>query len=277
MVNFKKPFNFVSKIVFGQHEETSNSCPSDKSKIDLSFSIGSSANVNEIYENITVGDEQKCSKEIVNFSPVPQFANCNSSQFNDLLSITDINLKMDFERMPNVFYDVVSRLNHVLHAAMPKIVNDNLNLTKHVELNVKLPKNDVDGTLIRINENSANIPISYQVTHGVVDRTLKEHSFLSICSLYRHEINTLFEEYSTVGEESKEILLLAECSETPQVAIFVEYKNQSSEFAQVKIYTGGNYIIIRGDLEPIVYQHEGLDHDLRVSAFEYPPFESDMR
>jgi hypothetical protein len=113
------------------------------------------------------------------------------------------------------------------------------------------------------------------VTHGVCDRTLMEHSFLSICSLYRHEVNTLFEEHTSVS--GNEILLLGECSETPQIAIFVEFKNQSSEFAQVKIYTGGNYIIIRGDSEPIVYQHEGQDHDLRVSAFEYPPFESDMR
>lgn len=279
MVHFKKPFSFKSKILFGNHEDSSNNCPADKSKIDIEFSIGSSPNVNENYEKMSVDDEEKCTKEIVKFSPIPEFEKCNSSQFKSLLSITDLNGKMNFEGMPNLFYKYASRFNHFLYAAMPEIVNQNLNLS-HVEFKIKLPTRDVDDTLLEINENRANVPFNYQIMHGVCDRSLLEYSFTSICSLYRDNLNTLFEEFAVVTEdkrlENNEILLLAECSETPRIAVFVQYKNQSSEFLQVKIFTGGQYIVIRGDHEPIVY-HDNQTHDLRASAFEYPPTERDLR
>lgn len=280
MIHFKKPFSFKSKILFGNHEDSSNNCPADKSKINLELSIGSSPNVNENYENVIVDDEEICSKEIVKFSPVPHFEKCNSSQFKEFLSITDLYVKMNFEGMPNLFYKYATKFNNLLHAAMPEIVNENLNLSNHVEIKIKLPTTDDDGTLVEINENRANVPINYQIMHGICDRNLLEYSFTSICSLYRGNLNTLFEEYAAVTEdkrnENNEILLLAECSETPRIAVFVQYKNQSSEFLQVKIFTGGHYIVIRGDSEPIVY-HENQTHDLRASAFEYPPFERDLR
>lgn len=280
MVNFKKPFSFKSKILFGNHEDSSNNCPADKSKINLELSIGSSPNANENYENISVENEEECSKDIVKFSPVPQFEKCNSSQFKNILSITDLHVKMDFEGMPSLFYKYATRFNHFLHATMPDIVNQNLNLSNHVEFKIKLPTADTDEISLEINDNHANVPINYQIMHGICDRNLLDYSFISICSLYRDNLNSLFEEYAVITDDkhhdNNEILLLAECSETPRIAVFIQYKNQSSEFLQVKIFTGGHYIVIRGDSEPIVY-HENQTHDLRASAFEYPPFERDLR
>jgi hypothetical protein len=97
LAHFKKPFKFTSKISFGKYH-TQQSCPVDKSKIDLTLSIGSPEQANT-YNDIVVDDESECTKEIVKFSPVPKFDNCNASAFEHVLSINDINLEMDFDKV----------------------------------------------------------------------------------------------------------------------------------------------------------------------------------
>lgn len=270
MVNFKKPLIFTSIISFGDYEETSNSyCPTNRSKINFSFSIGSLVNATQVYENITVDDHNKCTKEIVKFSPVPQLDKCNLSQLENLFLITDINLRLEFERMPKVFYHFASRLNHMLAATFG--FDSNFNISQNVEIKVKLPTNDTDDTTIMLNKNSMSIPINYQIRHDIYDRWSYEYSFTSVCSIYKRYLTTIYEEFKVVKQEdnidSNEILMLAECSEEPRIAIFVQYKNFTNEFSQVKIYTGGKFITIRGDFEPIIY-HDNEIHDLRVSNYE---------
>jgi hypothetical protein len=97
--HLKRPFKFTSNIVFGSHESTSKNCPVDKSKIEVEVKVGAPSNAIEKYQNLTVGDEEKCTKEIVKFSPVSLSENCKQSHFNDILAITDFGLSMKFERV----------------------------------------------------------------------------------------------------------------------------------------------------------------------------------
>jgi hypothetical protein len=97
--HLKKPFKFSSNIVFGNHESSSKNCPIDKSKIEVVVTVGSSSDALERYEKLTVEDGEKCTKEIVKFSPVSLSEKCQQSHFNDILAITDYNLNMKFERV----------------------------------------------------------------------------------------------------------------------------------------------------------------------------------
>lgn len=74
-------------------------CPIDKSKIDLTLFIGSPQKANETYEGIKVEDTERCSKEIVKFSPVPQFKDCITSDMEKVLSINDIKLDVNFQKV----------------------------------------------------------------------------------------------------------------------------------------------------------------------------------
>lgn len=96
--NLKQPFRLTSNIVFGSLNSSRN-CPTDKSKIDLSLAIGPPDNALERYEKLAIDDTETCTKEIVKFSPVLISEQCKSSQFNDVLAITDFNLKIGFERV----------------------------------------------------------------------------------------------------------------------------------------------------------------------------------
>lgn len=97
--HLKKPFKVTSSIVFGTPESSSKKCPIDKSKIELNLTIGSPSNALEKYDNLTVSDEEKCTKDIVKFSPVSLTAECKQSQFDEILAITDFKLKINFERV----------------------------------------------------------------------------------------------------------------------------------------------------------------------------------
>lgn len=85
--------------MFGTQDNSSKKCPVDKSKIDLTLSIGSPKNANERYENLTVADVNKCTKEIVKFSPISLSENCKQSHFNDILAITDFDLRLKFKEV----------------------------------------------------------------------------------------------------------------------------------------------------------------------------------
>lgn len=95
--HLKNPFKVSSNIVFGSPE--GSKCPVDKSKIELTLSIGSPSNALEKYHNLTVTDVEKCTKEIVKFSPVSLTADCKQTQFDDILAITDFKLNMAFDRV----------------------------------------------------------------------------------------------------------------------------------------------------------------------------------
>lgn len=97
--HLKKPFTLTSNIVFGEQDGSTKKCPVDKSKIELMVSIGSPKNANEKYRNLTVLDGEKCTKEIVKFSPVSLSESCKQSQFKDILAITDFSLNLNFERV----------------------------------------------------------------------------------------------------------------------------------------------------------------------------------
>lgn len=99
--HLRRPYTLTGNVMFGSQESSSTSCPNDKSKIELALSIGSPKDAHERYENLTVKDEERCTKEIIKFSPISLSDNCRQSQFNDILAITDFNLRMKFERVRN--------------------------------------------------------------------------------------------------------------------------------------------------------------------------------
>jgi len=74
-------------------------CPTDKSKIDLTLLIGSPQKANETYESTNVEDPERCTKDIVKFSPVPQFKDCKTSDLEKVLSINDVKLDVTFEKV----------------------------------------------------------------------------------------------------------------------------------------------------------------------------------
>lgn len=92
----------TNSIVFGVPESTSKKCPLDKSKIEATVSFGSPENAIEKYQNLSVSDETKCTKEIVKFSPVSLSKDCKQSHFKDILAITDFNLNVKFERVKSL-------------------------------------------------------------------------------------------------------------------------------------------------------------------------------
>lgn len=96
--NLKKPFRLTSNIVFGS-QNGSQSCPTDKSEIDVTLTIGSPENALEKYENLMVADAETCTKEIVKFSPVLISEKCKPAQFNDILAITDFDLHIGFKQV----------------------------------------------------------------------------------------------------------------------------------------------------------------------------------
>ena len=103
LIHFKKPFKFTSNIAFGDHDDILQYCPNDKSKINFTLSIGSPKQANETYESINVEDSDRCTKEIVKFSPVPQFKDCKTSDLERVLAINDVKMDVEFEKVINNF------------------------------------------------------------------------------------------------------------------------------------------------------------------------------
>lgn len=65
----------------------------------MTLLIGSPQKANQTYEKIKVEDTERCTKEIVKFSPVPQFKNCITSDMEKVLSINDVKLDVNFEKV----------------------------------------------------------------------------------------------------------------------------------------------------------------------------------
>lgn len=187
--------------------------------------------------------------------------------------------------MPTKFYDFASRVDHIFSALLPGTV-EKLNISEHFDLFVKLPTDEKETTSITINNISASVPLSYEVNYGNIDQISVDYGFTSICSLYKNNLNTFAQKAVRLDEKiikenshENEILLAAECSDTPRFAIFVsisQLTNSTYDFSQVKIYTAGNFFTIKSNGEPhIVFN--GTTHNIREATFEYPPFQSDFK
>jgi hypothetical protein len=184
--------------------------------------------------------------------------------------------------MPEKFYDFASRIDHIFSALLPGTI-DKLNISQQFDLSVKLPIDEKEATGITINGISTSVPLSYEVSYGNFDQIFVDYGFTSICSLYKNNLNTFAQKAVQLDEKiikenshENEVLIAAECSETPRLAIFVEFKTNSSDFSAVKIYTAGNFFTIKSDGEPnIVFN--GTTHNIREATFEYPPFQSDFK
>jgi hypothetical protein len=98
--HFKKPFKLTSKITFGNYDDTLQNCPLDKSKIDVTLSIGSPVRANDAYNSLSVDDDEStCTKDFVKLTPIPHFEKCNATAFDRVLSINDISMDMKFEKV----------------------------------------------------------------------------------------------------------------------------------------------------------------------------------
>lgn len=176
--------------------------------------------------------------------------------------------------MPEQFYGVAARVDHILSAMLPENVNS-LNISEHLDLSVKLPTDESETTRIVINNISASVPLSYELNYGNLDQISVDYGMTSICSLYRNNLNTFSQKSFELSEETKlnnsfnkEVLFVAECSDKPRLAIFVEYVNETNKFAQVKVFTAGHVLTIRADNEPVITFND-QQHNIRESSFEY--------
>lgn len=184
--------------------------------------------------------------------------------------------------MPSQFYDIASRIDHILSALLPGTV-EKLNLSANLDLSVKLPTETNEETRIVINNISTSVPLSFEFNYGNIDQLSVDYGITSICSLFKNNLNTfaqkpveLTEVIKQNHELNKEILFVAECSDKPRLAIFVGFRNNSNDLSHVKIYTAGHFFIIRAEGEAII-NFNGEQHNIREGAFEYPPFQSDFK
>lgn len=184
--------------------------------------------------------------------------------------------------MPEGFYGVASRVDHILSALLPENV-EKLNISEHLDVSVKLPTDENEPTKIVINNRSASVPLSYELNYGNVDQILVDYGMTSICSLYRNNLNTFSQNSFELSEKTKlnnslekEVLFVAECSDKPRVAIFVEFVNETNKFAQVKIYTAGHFFTIRAENEPVIVFND-QQYNIKESSFEFPQIQSDFK
>jgi hypothetical protein len=184
--------------------------------------------------------------------------------------------------MPPVFYDAASRIDHVISALVRENVSK-LNLTDYVKLDIKLPTDENEETKFIINQHTVSIPLSFHLKHGSIDQSFVDYSLTSMCSLYRDTLNTfvgndvkISSNVRRAHSHNDDMLLLAECTESARLAVFVEYVNGSTDFSHVKVYVGGNYILMGGDSKPVIY-FDNKRYDLTESSFEHPSLEGDFR
>lgn len=186
--------------------------------------------------------------------------------------------------MPAKFYDMMSRLDHFAAAFVQDKV-DKLNLTEWFKLDVEMPLDDNEETLLKINDNTISLPFpSYNFKYGSFDQFILDYGFTSICTLYQKTLNSFVGKDLAIDDENvqktfsnnDEMLLVAECTDSSRFAVFVRFKNNSNEFLHVKIYIGGNYILVGSDNQPIIY-YDNKRYDLTESSFEHPLLEGDFR
>ena len=184
--------------------------------------------------------------------------------------------------MPKQFYDVSSRIDHILSAFLPGTI-EKLNIAEHFDLLIKLPTEANEETRLKINNISTTVPLSFEFNYGNMDQMSVDYGLTSICSMFRNNLNTFAQKPVQLTETlkdnnslNKEVLFVAECSEKPRLAIFIGFKNDSNDFSHVKIYTAGHFFVIRAEGEAII-NFNGEQHNIKEAAFEYPPFQSDFR
>lgn len=185
-------------------------------------------------------------------------------------------------QMPESFYDVASRIDHILSAALPGKI-EKLNISQNFDLSVKLPTVEGEVTKVSINDVATSVPLSYELSYGNFDQLSVEYGFTSLCSLYKNNLNTLAQKSLVVDEKIKrdnslnnEVLFVAECSAEPRIAIFVTYKNNSNDFEQVKVYSAGHFFTMKADNEASIFFEE-KQHKINETTFEYPQHFADFK
>lgn len=184
--------------------------------------------------------------------------------------------------MPESFYDVVSRIDHVLSAALPGTI-EKLNISQNLDLSVRLPTVEGEATKVSINDIETSVPLSYELSYGNFDQLFVEYGITCLCSLFKNNLNTLGQKSVVVNDKIKrenslnnEVLFVAECSDKPRIAIFITYKNSSNDFEEVKVYSAGHFFTMKADSEASIF-FEGKQHKINEAAFEYPQFFSDFK
>lgn len=183
--------------------------------------------------------------------------------------------------MPEGFYDVASRVDHLLSALLPGRI-EKLNISHNFDLSIKFPTECSHATNLSINDVSASLPFSYEINHGNWEQTSVDYGFTSICSLYKNNLNSLTQKVIRLKDSAKvsgglsnEVLFVAECSDKPRLAVFIEYKNNSNDFEQIKVFTAGHFFTMSAN-EPVI-TFEGETHNIKEATFEYPQFQSDFK
>lgn len=142
-----------------------------------------------------------------------------------------------------------------------------------------MPKpGESESTKITINNITTSIPFVYHLDAKGINQKYITFGFESSCNLdrdnvftFNHQLIKLTDEMKTNFTRENEILLVAECSDTPKLAIFVAYKENNKEFKYVKIYVGGRMLLIQAsdDSDPKI-EFEGNQIDIKNSPFTYP-------
>lgn len=181
--------------------------------------------------------------------------------------------------MPEYFTDIAGRIDHILSAMLgPKI--DKLNISDKFHLSVRIPFDESESTNITINDISASIPLTYHQDAKGIDQILIDYGFSSSCSLYQNNLNSFAHKQVIIDDNLKrdnsynsEVLVLAECSDTPRIAVFVAYLPKSNEFEYIKIYVGGHNFKIKANKVP-VFEYDGEIIDVKDKSYQFPVLEA---
>ena len=186
--------------------------------------------------------------------------------------------------MPDAFYEISSRVDHIFSAFMPQKVST-LNLSNYINLEVKLPLNENQETLLTINEQTVSLltNVGCNFKESSWEGSFVDYSLTSVCSLYKDNLNTLdgnnmilTENIRNSNSYNNDMMLFAECAEISRLAILVEYNNDTNDFLKIKINAGSQFIIIKGDRKPVIF-YDNKEYDLTKTTFEYPTFDSFIR
>ncbi|XP_037954576.1 uncharacterized protein LOC119684578 [Teleopsis dalmanni] len=287
----KRPHTLHGEILFG-NVSTEGECPVNASKVTFSTRAGPSEEARKfLLSDNPLTDTNFCPKEVLKFSPIPTSKYCKRSNFENFTSITQYNMDLDFTNMPEWFNTYSTRLDHFISALSDRKV-DSLNMNKEIHTSVNTPTDyfwltvEVNGVNWRIYHIPflQKIDSKYDTSHELFyDSGLKRS-----CSVINGMVNS-FDDYLinmveyhnkiTVAENCY-ILLAADCSPMPEIAIFLipsEDADLSANYG-LRVHIGNNYFTFKSsngsilENEPvyITLNDEDTSIDIRKQPYEYP-------
>ncbi|XP_016952519.1 uncharacterized protein LOC108026214 [Drosophila biarmipes] len=295
LVFTKRPHTLNGNVVFGLASEESE-CPEKGSKVQFAARAGPSEHARAFLrsDKISLTDTDFCPKEVLKFSPIPTSKYCKRSNFENFTSITQYDMDLKFNNMPAWFELWSNRLDHLVSALSADKV-DSLHMSQEINISMHTPQDqfrlavDVNGVKWRFHQ----IPFLYRLDSKFdASQELTYDSGLKrSCSVINGMVNTFDDHLINLREIAVRpdclTLLVADCSQLPQIAVFVTpspVEELQSNYG-LRVHIGQNYFNFpaRKDnsSQPsdkpvrIYLNQDQTPYDVRQKPFQWPLEASD--